>query len=134
MTIPPDAMIHAERRPIDRGFSTRPRICGRLETTWRLVALLALAVLVFGLTGCQTFPQAEATLRTAISANKGHAADENLPDEARTIAEKNMDLAWKVLFNIGGCEEKDIPADVRGRQTAREALARIAEIRADGGN
>ncbi len=112
-------MTRTARDPIAAGFSDSP-IRGKLRMPWRLLlGVVALGVLL-ALTGCRTFPQAEATLRTAISANKGHAADENLPPEARTIAEKNMDLDWKVLFNIGGCEEKDIPADVRARQKARE--------------
>ena len=108
------------RRSIARGFSDRPKLRGELAISWRLVmAVVILAVLV-ALTGCQTFPQAEASLRTGISANAGHAGDENLPAEAHTIAEKNHDLMWKVLFNIGGCEEADIPEAVRERQRARE--------------
>jgi len=89
---------------------------------WRLVVTMAL-MLVVGLGGCQTFPQAEKALRIGISANKGHAADKQLPLEARAVAVDNHDLLWHVLFNIGGCEEKDIPPDVRKRMEARKAVA-----------
>lgn len=104
------------------GFSDFPiaRRGAEFRIPWRTLFLgVVVLAVILALTGCQTFPQAEATLRTAISANKGHAADDRLPPEARTIAEKNMDLDWKVLFNIGGCEEDEIPAAVRERQAAR---------------
>ena len=82
-------------------------------------AVLRVVALALTMGGCASYPQAESTLMTGISANKGHAADEGLPSQARTIAEKNHDLMWKVLFNIGGCEEGDIPGDVIARQAAR---------------
>lgn len=81
------------------------------------VAVLVLLVLP----GCRTYPVAEDTLSTGIAVNAGHAKDDKLPAEARAIAQDNGDLMWKVLFNIGGCEEKDIPADVKARQAARAA-------------
>ena len=130
-----------ESSRLARGFSDQPPLMtrwhhddlvGRLlkqhkfvRMSWRLVFVaVLLGVLLVGLTGCQSFPQAEASLRVGISANAGHAKDERLPAEARTIAEKNSDLMWKVLFNIGGCEETDIPADVLERQAARKGGAR----------
>ncbi len=101
------------------GFSDYPICGGELVLSWRLLLAVVVVAALLAMTGCQAFPQAEASLRTAISANRGHAANENLPAEARTIAEKNGDLMWKVLFNIGGCEENDVPADVLARQAAR---------------
>jgi hypothetical protein len=83
------------------------------------LALLVL-VLVLPAVGCRSYPVAEESIKTGISVNAGHVKDESLPAEAVTIAEKNGDLLWKVLFSIGGCEEKDIPAEVVARQKARK--------------
>jgi len=114
--------IYSARHLLARGFTDQPKLRSTVAPSWRLVLLLGVLALVLLLTGCQTFPRAEATLKTGISANKGHAADETLPLEARTIAEKNGDLMWKVLFSIGGCDKKDIPADVLERQAERKRL------------
>ncbi|KKM19883.1 hypothetical protein LCGC14_1651110 [marine sediment metagenome] len=120
-------------------LKAKPRLARATEQQERtalshVAACMIAAVLVLFLTSCQSFPQAEASLEVTISANKGHMADERLPGEARTIALKNHDAMWKILFNIGGCEEDEIPADVRERQAARERKAAIARVRADGGN
>jgi len=105
------------------GFTDQPEL-DDLAPRARPIAFLALVLLALfvlpALVGCQSYPVAEEALRTGISANVGHAKDDALPAEARAVAEDNGDVMWKVLFAIGGCEEADIPAEVRARQAERD--------------
>lgn len=103
-------------------FSEYPKVkestsCGGI------LATLALVLLLVALPGCCSYPEAESALETGIEMNTLHAADENLTAETHTVAEKNGDLMWKALYNIGGCEEKDIPEAVLARQAQRVAKA-----------
>ena len=99
------------------GFADHPRFGAPPRA---LARLLLLGVVLLFVAGCRTYPVAEDALRTGIAVNAGHAKDPKLAAEARAIAQDNEDLMWKVLFAIGGCEEKDIPAEVRARQAARK--------------
>jgi len=104
-----------DRDPKPNGFTDQPPFprCSGLLATFVLLALVVFP-------GCRSYPVAEEAIKVGISVNAGHVKDAALPVEATTIAEKNGDLLWKVLFNIGGCEEADIPAEVVARQKARE--------------
>jgi len=76
-------------------------------------------VLVGLLAGCCLSPHADQVMAIdrAISANKGHMADEGLPAEAREIAQDNHDVFWQV--RIGLTDDKELPADVRARADDR---------------
>jgi len=74
---------------------------------------ILLFVLVFLLAGCcMGHPVAESSLKTAISVNKGHMADQELPGEARLIAQDNYDFCWKILYNLTG---EEMPDEVKVR-------------------
>ena len=75
---------------------------------------------LFLLSGCCTHPVAIQALDRAISSNKGHMADEGLPQEAREIAQDNYDFANQVKFNL---DATPLPADTAQRATARKADA-----------
>lgn len=83
----------------------------------KLIFTSALTAL-FLLAGCCS-PSITKTLDRAIAANLGHMADEDLPEEARAIAEDNYDVHWKVKAAIDS--DVVLPADVAARQAAREA-------------
>lgn len=85
----------------------------------KLVLSSALTAL-FLLSGCCSHPAAITALDRAIAANKGHMADEQLPQEARDIAQDNYDLANQVKFNLDGTA---VPADTAQRAAARKADA-----------
>jgi hypothetical protein len=88
----------------------------------KLVLTSALTAL-FLLSGCCSHPAAIQSLDRTIAANKGHMADEKLPQEARDIAQDNYDAANQVKFNLDGTE---VPAD-----TAQRAAARAEDASAD---
>jgi predicted secreted protein len=66
--------------------------------------------------GCVS-PAAVSALKRGIAANKGHMADESLPQEAREIATDNYDLDNQILYNLCGDE---MPEDTKARMKARE--------------
>jgi hypothetical protein len=77
----------------------------------RRILLVVLALfLVAGC--CMGHPVAESALKTAISVNKGHMADQELPDEAKLIAQDNYDFCWKILYNLTG---EKMPDEVKVR-------------------
>jgi hypothetical protein len=78
---------------------------------------------LFLLSGCCSHPGAIQSLDRTIAANKGHMADEGLPQEARDIAQDNYDAANQVKFNLDGTE---LPADTAQREAARAADADAA--------
>jgi len=96
-------------------------------------ASVVLLVLSLSLGGCCSCKEAESAVRDAISVNKGHMEDKDLPAEAHAVAQDNYDLDWKILFGIGAIKETEIPKDVRDRQAAREAAAKAAAPASGGG-
>jgi hypothetical protein len=83
----------------------------------RGVAVLVVALLLLAAGCCTGHPVAEKALKDGISANVGHMADGNLPDEARAIARVNHDFLWQVLYGITG---EELPVAVRARMDARK--------------
>jgi hypothetical protein len=80
--------------------------------------MLTSALTVLFMAGCCS-PSITKTLDRAIASNLGHMADEDLPEEARAIAEDNYDVHWKVKAALDS--DVVLPADVAARQAAREA-------------
>lgn len=104
-----------------RGFVSHPRLHLRrrkYSPLWLLLGL-GLVFLVAAAGGCVS-AEAIRQCRENAAINRGHAADESLPAEAREIAEDNAD-AWAVqLYNLTG--EEPSPATVariESRQAAR---------------
>ena len=81
---------------------------------------IALASVVLVLAGCcMGHPVVEKALDDAISANKGHMADEALPEEAHLVAQDNYDFVWSIKFNLTG---EALPEDVAARKAERDKL------------
>jgi len=73
---------------------------------------------VFLLLGCCTgHPDVEGAIKDGIAVNRGHMADEALPEPAHIIAQDNHDFLWQILHGLTG---DPLPEDVKARMEARK--------------
>lgn len=78
--------------------------------------LMLVVALAMGCSGLK--PDTEQAIRKVIADNAGHARDESLSQQTRTLGLTTHDFLWDVLYREGCIDQ--LPPDVRARKEGRD--------------